>query len=205
MKKIFALSVLFLLLFAVFTFAEIEQEQEQNEGEDSDDSEEIDETEDDETEDDTDSEEIDEDVEDTEDDEEIDDEEAQEIEDVESELEIETEKDENGKNKVKVKFKDGTESEVKVMPSTASDRAIEALSLNNCVAEEGCTIELKDVGNGKLAYEIETEKESKIFGLFKTKMHVQAQIDAETGELIRAKKAWWAFLASEDDEEGFFV
>ena len=32
-------------------------------------------------------------------------------------------------------------------------------------------------------------------------MHVQAQIDAETGELIRAKKAWWAFLASEDDEE----
>jgi len=73
--------------------------------------------------------------------------------------------------------------------------------LNNCVAEEGCTIELKDVGNGKLAYEIETEKESKLFGLFKTKMHVQAQIDAETGELIRAKKAWWAFLASEDDEE----
>jgi len=32
-------------------------------------------------------------------------------------------------------------------------------------------------------------------------MDVSAQIDAETGEIIRVKKPWWAFLASEPEEE----
>jgi len=32
-------------------------------------------------------------------------------------------------------------------------------------------------------------------------MNVEAQVDAETGEIIRVKKPWWAFLASEPAEE----
>jgi hypothetical protein len=31
-------------------------------------------------------------------------------------------------------------------------------------------------------------------------MDVQAQVDAETGELLKVKKPWWAFLASEPQE-----
>ena len=32
------------------------------------------------------------------------------------------------------------------------------------------------------------------------KMDVEAQVDAETGKVIRTKKPWWAFLASEPAE-----
>jgi hypothetical protein len=31
-------------------------------------------------------------------------------------------------------------------------------------------------------------------------MHVRAQVDADTGELIKIKKPWWAFIASEPSE-----
>jgi len=63
-----------------------------------------------------------------------------------------------------------------------------------------CTIELKEVGQGeqvKLAYEVKAQKEAKILGMFKTKMGVAAQVDAQTGEVINSNKPWWAFLASE--------
>ncbi|MGE0792920.1 MAG: hypothetical protein AB7V77_01925 [Candidatus Woesearchaeota archaeon] len=119
---------------------------------------------------------------------------------VETELEVEV--DEEGK--IKAKMSNGNERTVKVMPSTASENAIKALSLHNCVEAEGCVIELKEVGNGnetKLAYEVKTEKEAKLFGFIKTKMKVQAQVDAENGEVIKTKKAWWAFMASEETEE----
>ena len=95
-------------------------------------------------------------------------------------------------------------AEVKIMPNTASERALERLRLKNCVEEAGCTIELKEVGKGdkvKPAYEIKTQRQSKVLGLFKAKMDVEAQVDAETGELIKTKKPWWAFLASEPAEE----
>jgi hypothetical protein len=31
-------------------------------------------------------------------------------------------------------------------------------------------------------------------------MQVQAQVDAENGDVILAKKPWWAFLATESEE-----
>jgi len=97
----------------------------------------------------------------------------------------------------------GQNAEIKVMPDTASDTALARLRLRVCQEEEGCSIELKEVGDGveaKLAYEVMAEKEAKVFGLFGTKMKVQAQVDAENGELIREHKPWWAFLASEAEE-----
>ena len=84
-----------------------------------------------------------------------------------------------------------------------SQKAMERLQLKNCVEEEGCLIELKEVGSGeqvKLAYEVKTQRTSKIFGLFKKNMNVEAQVDAETGDVIRTNKPWWAFLASEPTE-----
>lgn len=93
--------------------------------------------------------------------------------------------------------------EVKIMPDTASERALERLRLNVCSEENNCSIELKEVGNGnqtKAAYEVKVEKQARVLGLFKTKIQVQAQVDAENGEVIQTKKPWWAFLASESEE-----
>ena len=121
----------------------------------------------------------------------------------ETELEIEAET-ENNKTKLKVKLSNGRNAEVKTMPDAASETALQRLRLKNCVEEDGCSIELKEVGQGeqaKLAYEIKTQRQSKVLGLFRARMQVQAQVDAETGEIVRVKKPWWAFLASEPAEE----
>jgi hypothetical protein len=121
-------------------------------------------------------------------------------EEIESEVEIET----DAEGKVKAKLSNGKNVTVKIMPSTASEKAIAALSLHNCVEAEGCTIQFKEVGNGnetKAAYEVKTQKEVKFLGLFKAQMKVEAQINAENGEVIKTKKAWWGFLASENSKK----
>ena len=110
------------------------------------------------------------------------------------------------KNKTKLfaKLSNGKNAEIKVMPNTASERALKRLRLKVCSEENGCQIELKEVGVGnktQLAYELKTQRKSKVFGLFKAQMRVEAQVDAETGEIIQVKKPWWAFLASEPVEE----
>ena len=87
------------------------------------------------------------------------------------------------------------------MPDTASERAMERLRLKVCSEENDCQIELKEVGKGeqvKAVYEVKAQKQAKLFWLFRIKMQVRAQIDAESGEVIRTKKPWWAFLASEE-------
>ncbi|MBT3642848.1 hypothetical protein HN604_03390 [archaeon] len=107
------------------------------------------------------------------------------------------------KIKLMTQLKNGKNVEVKIMPDVASETALEKLRLKNCVESEGCLIELKEVGQGedaKLSYELKTQRQSKIFGLFKARMKVEAQVDAQTGELIDSKKPWWAFLATEPAE-----
>ena len=95
----------------------------------------------------------------------------------------------------------GRNAEIKVMPDTASETALQRLRLKNC--DENCTIELKEVTAGnqaRAAYEVKSQRNSKVLGLFGARMNVQAQVDAETGELIRVNKPWWAFLATEAEE-----
>jgi len=96
----------------------------------------------------------------------------------------------------------GRHAYIKIMPDKASLVALERLGAK--CAERNCTVELKEVGEGnktRLAYVVETEKESRVFLLFKNKMIVRAEIDAETGEIIKIKKPWWAFLAREKYEK----
>ena len=119
-------------------------------------------------------------------------------------LNITEELDEDNETVLKVKDSNGNLRIIKIMPDTVAERALERLRLKNCVEEEGCSIELKEVGQGeqaKLAYEMKTQRQSKVFGLFGARMQVQAQVDAETGEIVRVNKPWWAFLASEPAEE----
>jgi hypothetical protein len=110
--------------------------------------------------------------------------------------ELEEEKDSNGciiKNKCMKKLSNGKNAEVKIMPETASQKAIQRLG------ELNFTIELKEVGKGdktKPIYELTGKKNGKFLGIFKIQARVQTQIDAETGEIIKTTKPWWSFLAT---------
>ncbi len=108
------------------------------------------------------------------------------------------------KTQLFVGMSNGNQAEIKVMPDTASEKALERLRLKVCSEENNCTIELKEVGKREkvqLAYELQTKRQAKVFGLFKAQMKVSSQVSAENGEIIRVNKPWWAFLASEPAEE----
>ncbi|MEA3430889.1 MAG: DUF2202 domain-containing protein [Nanoarchaeota archaeon] len=103
--------------------------------------------------------------------------------------------------RLNARLSNGKNAEIKVMPDAASETALQRLRLKNC--NEGCSIELKEVSvknQVRAAYEVKTQRNSKVLGLFKKTMDVQAQVDAETGEVIQVGKPWWAFLASEAEE-----
>ena len=91
------------------------------------------------------------------------------------------------------KLSNGRDAEIKVMPETASQTAIDKLG------ELEFEIELKEVGSGneaKVVYEAKAKKQGRFLGLFKVKAEVITQIDSDTGEIIFIKKPWWSFLAS---------
>ncbi|MCW8965616.1 MAG: hypothetical protein OQK82_02870 [Candidatus Pacearchaeota archaeon] len=104
---------------------------------------------------------------------------------------------------LRVMLSNGRDSEIKVMPNVASETALQRLRLRNCNESNNCTIELREVGQGNMtraAYSVMAQKNSRLFGLFSANMNVEAEVDAETGEVITSRKPWWAFLASEKDE-----
>jgi len=103
--------------------------------------------------------------------------------------------------KAYAELSNGMKAEVKVMPDTASEKALEVLGAK--CEEMGCEIELKEVGKGeeaKVAYEVKAKKEVKALGFIKAQMKVKAQVDAETGEVVRTRNAWWGFLAKKNLE-----
>ena len=117
----------------------------------------------------------------------------------ETAMEMVQERQQN-RTKLYAKLSNGKNAEIKVMPDMASERAIERLRLNVCSQENNCTIELKETGSGnqtQAAYEVKARKQARILGLFPAEMPVEAQVSAESGELIRSNRPWWAFLASE--------
>jgi len=107
----------------------------------------------------------------------------------------------NNRTMLKTKLSNGRNAEIKVMPDVASETALQRLRLRACDGD--CEIELREVGKGdgaRLAYEVRMHRQSKFLGLFSMGMDVEAQVDAESGEVIGVKKPWWAFLASEPAE-----
>jgi len=108
------------------------------------------------------------------------------------------------KTQLYAQLSNGKQAEIKVMPDVAADRALERLRLKVCSEDNNCTIELKEVGKNEkvqMAYEMQIQRHSKILGIFQKKMQVKMQVNAENGEVIRVKKPWWAFLATEPSEE----
>jgi len=122
---------------------------------------------------------------------------------VECNCEMKQEKVQN-ETKLFVRLSNGKNAEIKIMPDTASERALERLRLRECSEENNCTIELKEVGKSdeekQLAYEMQIQRHSRILGIFQKKMQVGAEVNAENGEVLRVSKPWWAFLASEPAE-----
>jgi len=109
----------------------------------------------------------------------------------------------NNKTILRIRLSNGTDEEIKIMPNTASERALERLRLKNCSAENNCTLTLKEVGKGnetRLAYEVQIERHSRILGIFSAKMPTTTEVDAENGEVLRVKKPWWAFIATQPAE-----
>ncbi len=91
-------------------------------------------------------------------------------------------------NKTYLKW-DNSTREVKIMPDTASERAIERLGIKVCNESNNCTIELKDVGirNGtgnmtKMKYVMHAMKE-RHFLWWHWNKQVQVEVDAETGQV----------------------
>ena len=95
----------------------------------------------------------------------------------------------------------GRNAEIKIMPDTASQTALQRLNLRNCT--DDCSIELREANIGdqvRAVYEVQAQRNSKVFGIFSARMQVQAQVDAETGEIIQVNEPWWSFLAVEPEE-----
>lgn len=103
----------------------------------------------------------------------------------------------------------GQEIKIKQLPDEASEKALKRLRMRQCNETNNCSLELKELRQEikdkrtelrKLVYELQAERHARLLGLFRIKMQVKAQIDAETGEIMKIKKPWWAFLASEPQE-----
>ncbi len=119
-----------------------------------------------------------------------------------SRMEIEIKTSDGNRTRMMIRMSNGQQAEVKIMPDEASEVALQRLRLRVCNADRNCSIELKEVGEREkqLAYELRAERQAKILGLFKKRMQVMSQVNAENGEIIRVQKPWWAFLATEPEE-----
>jgi len=53
-------------------------------------------------------------------------------------------------------------------------------------------------------YRVKTKKQSRLFFMFKVKERVNAEVDPETGEVLKLRNSWWGFLAK-DIKEDFLV
>lgn len=116
--------------------------------------------------------------------------------DVETDLEVDQGENESD---LEVTDSEGKRHKIKVMPDRASEVAIERLRSKNF------TVELREIEHKnvpRVVYVMESNKNGKFLGIFKTKVKVEGQIDPETGEVIGVNKPWWAVLvAGEDDAD----
>lgn len=116
-------------------------------------------------------------------------------------LNISLEENQSLGSALRVQLSNGRYASIKVLPAEASLKAQEVLKAK--CEERNCTVELKEArvnGETKATYEVKAEKRAKVLGVFPAKMGVQANVDAETGEVISTNKPWWASISSETDE-----
>jgi hypothetical protein len=62
---------------------------------------------------------------------------------------------------------------------------------------ENASLNLTDDGY----YLVQTKKHSRLFWLIPVRENMKAQVDAETGEIIKIRNPWWGFLARDNREK----
>ncbi len=90
-------------------------------------------------------------------------------------------------------FKNNQTKIVNVMPDEVKEK-IRARIKAKLQDEE---IELDEDG----IYQVIANKKARLFYLFSVREKIRAQIDSETGEIIRIRNPWWGFLARDVKEE----
>ncbi|MDD3263846.1 MAG: hypothetical protein PHT94_03040 [Candidatus Nanoarchaeia archaeon] len=116
---------------------------------------------------------------------------------LETDLDVELEES-MGETKVMLQLNNGRKAEIKIMPQTASQVALNRLKINAERFNQSMEIILKEVGNGnesRAVYNMKLDQEAKLFGFIKTKMNVEVDVDAQSSEIVSVKNPWWAFLA----------
>ncbi len=106
---------------------------------------------------------------------------------IDTDLEIEERAD--ASSNARVKLANGEQREIVVMP----DEAVRLIGESSAGGE--AQVRLTEENN-KVVYTVESKKDARMLGIFKTKAKVVTVIDAETGEVISQKKPWWAVLIS---------
>ena len=67
--------------------------------------------------------------------------------------------------------------------------------IQNCSCENIQVVELQNAQNQtRIAYQVIENQEGKIFGLFKKKIQIMANVDIETGEVISMKQPWYMWM-----------
>ena len=82
---------------------------------------------------------------------------------------------------------------LRLMPDQIKDKIKE--KIKSKIHNE--SIELDEDGN----YQVQAQKDAKLFGLFKIKEKVKWEYNSETGELTKTKTSWWGFLAKDVEQE----
>lgn len=90
-------------------------------------------------------------------------------------------------------FKDNETKQVRVLPDQIKERIRERLQRQL----ENENITLSEDGE----YEYQAEKKARLFFIFPVRVAVQAEINAETGEVVRLRTRWWDFLAKDEGEQ----
>lgn len=87
----------------------------------------------------------------------------------------------------------GTIKEIEIMPDKVKEKLEEKLKTK--LEEKNITL------NKDGFYEIQMQKRSRLFFLFPVREKVQAQVNAENGEIVKLRNPWWGFLAKDIKEE----
>jgi len=90
-------------------------------------------------------------------------------------------------------FKNNETKEVRILPDQVKEKIRERLAREL----EGEEIELDEDG----VYQVQSRKRARLFGFIRVRERVRAEINSETGEIIRVRNSWWGFLARDEVEE----
>ncbi len=90
-------------------------------------------------------------------------------------------------------FKNNQTKIIKVFPDEVKEKIRQKIKARL----ENYNITLDEDG----VYQVQAKKKVRLFFLIPVKEKVKAQIDSETGEIIKIRNPWWGFLARDVEEE----